>query len=145
MEQGFQPPVGFSRAQTVQILSNSLVLELVVLCMQYVEETEEEEQGTAAIEVDIVEVIVAGTFAALLYIPAMLVFAAAFHPQIISNLLRWLVVLYGGGARPRRGGQPLAPPTACLMERLFMVVNVRHLQGDGVPHGMFFSQYLWGL
>ena len=31
----YRGSVGFSRAQTVMILSNSVVLELVVLCLQY--------------------------------------------------------------------------------------------------------------
>ena len=71
----YRGTVGFSRAQTVMILSNSVVLELVVLCMQYtVEEVD-------TVEVDLVTVAASGTFAALICIPGMLVFAAAFHPQ----------------------------------------------------------------
>ena len=71
----YRGTVGFSRAQTVMILSNSVVLELVVLCMQYTVDT------TDIVDVDIVTIVASGTFAALVCIPGMLVFAAAFHPQ----------------------------------------------------------------
>ena len=62
-------------------LSDSVVLELVVLCLQYDTIGEAEADAADPIEIDVVEVIAAGTFAALFCIPGMLVFAAAFHPQ----------------------------------------------------------------
>ena len=71
----FRGTAGFSRAQTVQILSNSLVLEIVILCMQYIEE------DVVTVEVGLVEVVVAGTVAACICIPGMMLFAASFHPQ----------------------------------------------------------------
>ena len=42
------------------ILSNSVVLELVMLCMQFVVEEDD-----APIEIDIVTIVASGTFAAL--------------------------------------------------------------------------------
>ena len=48
-------------AQTVQILMNTLVMEIVVLCMQYSQEGE-------VLELNIVQVIVAGVVAALVYV-----------------------------------------------------------------------------
>ena len=47
-------------------------------------------------DVDLVTVFVSGAFAALICIPAMLIFAAAFHPQILWNLIMWLVPLIFG-------------------------------------------------
>ena len=49
---------GLSRAQTVQILANSLALEIVVLCMQYSESAE-------TISINLVTTFMAGLFAAL--------------------------------------------------------------------------------
>ena len=80
---------GMSRAQTVQILMNSIALEIVVLCMQYSE-------SSTTLTLNLVYVLVSGTFGALISIPAMTLFAAAFHPQIIVNLMRWLVPLICG-------------------------------------------------
>ena len=64
-----------------------MVLEVVVLCMQYTEDTE------TSLEVNIVSIAVAGTIAAAICIPGMLVFAAAFHPQILVNLAMWAIPL----------------------------------------------------
>ena len=90
----YRGAAGFSRAQTVQILSNSLVLELVVLCVQYAED--DSEDSTAKVEVNIVNIIVSGAVAALICIPGMMIFAAAFHPRIIINLLKWQARLIMG-------------------------------------------------
>ena len=49
---------GLSRAQTVQILANSLALEIVVLCMQYSESSE-------TLSINLVTIFMAGLFAAL--------------------------------------------------------------------------------
>ena len=70
-----------SRAQTVQILVNSMVLEIVVLCMQYAEASE-------TVELDFIYVASAGFVAAAITIPAMMVFAMAFAPQIFFNLAK---------------------------------------------------------
>ena len=55
--------------------------------MQYTEDTE------TSLEVNIVSIAVAGTIAAAICIPGMLVFAAAFHPQILVNLAMWAIPL----------------------------------------------------
>ena len=54
----FRGAGGLSRAQTVQVLANSLALEIVVLCMQYSESAED-------ISINLVSTFVAGLFAAL--------------------------------------------------------------------------------
>ena len=54
---------GLSRAQTVQILANSLALEIVVLCMQYSESAE-------TISINLVTIFMAGLFAALVRVVA---------------------------------------------------------------------------
>ena len=70
---------------------NSIALEIVVLCMQYSE-------SSTTLTLNLVYVLVSGTFGALICIPAMTLFAAAFHPQILVNLMRWLVPLICGWA-----------------------------------------------
>ena len=57
--------------------------------LQYTEDTSD------TVEVDLVTVITAGTFASLICIPGMLVFAAAFHPQALTHSRRLQRALRG--------------------------------------------------
>ena len=65
----------------MQVLANSLALELVVLCMQY-------SVSSDVLEINLVTIFMASLFAALVCIPSMTIFAAAFNPQIMVNLLK---------------------------------------------------------
>ena len=82
----FRGSLGFTRAQTVQILMNSLVLEIVVLCMQY--ESEDD-----VLTINLVQVIVAGVVAALICIPATILFMGLYNWQILINTAMWVVCL----------------------------------------------------
>ena len=86
---------GLSRAQTVQVLANSLALEIVVLCMQYSVSSE-------VLEINLVTTFMASLFAALVCIPSMTVFAAAFNPQIVVNLLKVVATCAGKAWRSRK-------------------------------------------
>jgi len=65
----------------VQVLANSLALELVVLCMQYSVSSE-------VLEINLVTIFMASLFAALVCVPSMTIFAAAFNPQIMVNFIK---------------------------------------------------------
>ena len=65
----------------MQVLANSLALELVVLCMQY-------SVSSDVLEINLVTIFMASLFAALVCIPSMTIFAAAFNPQIMVNFLK---------------------------------------------------------
>ena len=86
---------GLSRAQTVQVLANSLALEIVVLCMQYSVSSE-------VLEINLVTTVMASLFAALVCIPSMTIFAAAFNPQIVVNLLKVVATCPGKAWRSRK-------------------------------------------
>ena len=86
---------GLSRAQTVQVLANSLALEIVVLCMQYSVSSE-------VLEINLVTTFMASLFAALVCIPSMTIFAAAFNPQIVVNLLKLVTTCAGKAWRSRK-------------------------------------------
>ena len=86
---------GLSRAQTVQVLANSLALEIVVLCMQYSVSSE-------VLEINLVTTFMASLFAALVCIPSMTIFAAAFNPQIAVNFLKAVATCPGKAWRSRR-------------------------------------------
>ena len=86
---------GLSRAQTVQVLANSLALEIVVLCMQYSVSSE-------VLEINLVTTFMASLFAALVCIPSMTIFAAAFNPQIVVNLLKVVATCAGKAWRSRK-------------------------------------------
>lgn len=49
----YRGTTGFSRAQTVQILTNSLALELVVLCLQYTEDSSDASEASVSIDLAI--------------------------------------------------------------------------------------------
>lgn len=86
---------GLSRAQTVQVLANSLALELVVLCMQYSVSSE-------VLEINLVTIFMASLFAALVCIPSMTIFTAAFNPQIMVNFLKVVSTFPGNAWRSRK-------------------------------------------
>ena len=86
---------GLSRAQTVQVLANSLALEIVILCMQYSVSSE-------VLEINLVTTVTASLFAALVCIPSMTIFAAAFNPQIVVNLLKVVATCPGKAWRNRK-------------------------------------------
>lgn len=65
----------------MQVLANSLALELVVLCMQYSVSSE-------VLEINLVTIFMASLFAALVCVPSMTIFAAAFNPQIMVNFIK---------------------------------------------------------
>ncbi len=70
----FRGTSGYTRAQTTQILINSLALELVVLCMFY------SSPSDGPMVINPITIIVSGAMAAAICIPGMLVFAMCFHP-----------------------------------------------------------------
>ena len=74
---------GFTRAQTVMILINSLALEIVTLCMFY------SAPSDGPLVINPVSVVVGGVFAAAICIPAMLAFAWLYEPIIFVNVARW--------------------------------------------------------
>lgn len=82
----FRGTAGFSRAQTVQILMNSLALEIVVLCMQYTDSSKQQ-----SLSINLVQTFTAGFVSACITVPGMALFAAAFNWQIVYNFTRWLV------------------------------------------------------
>ena len=86
---------GLSRAQTVQVLANSLALEIVVLCMQY-------SVSSQVLEINLVTTFTAALFAALVAMPSMTLFAAAFSPQILTNFLRAATACPGKAWRSRK-------------------------------------------
>ena len=77
----FRGALGFTRAQSVQVLFNSLALELVLLCLEFSAETPGEIS-----EIELFGLLVSGVVAAAITIPSMLVFALAFTPQVAINL-----------------------------------------------------------
>ena len=93
----FRGQGSFTRAQTVQILMNSLVLEILVLCMQFDGPDDDCAvdvqllDGSCPIEINVVSVISSGIVAALITIPGMILFAALFQWQIFVNLGKCLL------------------------------------------------------
>ena len=93
----FRGQGSFTRAQTVQILMNSLVLEILVLCMQFDGPDDDCDvdvqllDGSCPIEINVVSVISSGIVAALITIPGMILFAALFQWQIFVNLGKCLL------------------------------------------------------
>jgi hypothetical protein len=104
----FRGTSGHSRAQTVQILLNSMALELVVLCMMYSAEDTSGEPVVinpvtvsakhtftaahalctdlrTAVRVALSQIVVSGAFAAAICIPGMLLFAACFNPFVSAR------------------------------------------------------------
>ena len=76
-------PSGYTRAQTVQVLLNSLALEIVVLCMFY------SSPDDGPLVINPVAIVISGTYAALIYIPGMIFFAWLFEPMIFVRVGRF--------------------------------------------------------
>ena len=74
--------LGYTRSQTVQVLSNSLALELVIVCMTFVPP----EPG-APLVIQPVVVVIHGLIAGLLCIPGMLLFAWLFDIDIVARII----------------------------------------------------------
>lgn len=83
----FKGTLGYSRAQTVQILLNSVALELVVLCMFY------SGPSSGPVVINPVKIFASGCLAALICIPGMLICAWLFTPVVFVRLLRALLLL----------------------------------------------------
>ena len=88
----FKGTLGFTRTQTVMVLLNSMALELVVLSMFY---SEPSGDGSSPLVINPVKIVVSGTIAASVCIPAVLVIAWLFSPmtlvRVAQKLLRLLV------------------------------------------------------
>lgn len=93
----YRGALGFTRAQTVQVLLNSLALELVVLCMQF-----SAAPPTDATAFDPIFLLSSGLLAAAITIPGMALFALAFTPQLLANLPADLAALVRRCWRARR-------------------------------------------
>ena len=85
---------GFTRAQTAQVLVNSLVIEIVVLCIFHSAPSE------GPMEINPAAVVIGGLVAAAICIPAMLLVALLFEPLVFVMLgrqlfkgLLWVLVL----------------------------------------------------
>ena len=85
---------GFTRAQTAQVLVNSLVIEIVVLCIFHSAPSE------GPMVINPTAVVIGGLVAAAICIPAMLLVALLFEPLVFVMLgrqlfkgLLWLLVL----------------------------------------------------
>ena len=84
----FRGTTGYTRAQTTQILINSLALELVVLCMMY------SAPSDGPMVLNPITIIVSGGVAAAICIPGMLVFAMCFHPGASAKRLARCVLCW---------------------------------------------------
>ena len=73
---------GFTRAQTCMILLNSLVLELVVVCLFY------SSDSGGPVVINPVRIVATGTLVALVSIPATALFAWLFLPAIFAATMR---------------------------------------------------------
>ena len=86
---------GYTRAQTVMILINGFAFELIMLCLTYPQPAAIPLNATSAtvapLVINPVTVVVSGTFAALIVIPAMLSFAWLYEPMIFVRLGQWVL------------------------------------------------------
>lgn len=82
----FRGSLGYTRAQTVQVLVNSLAIELIVLCMMY-------SAPSDVLVINPVKVVASGCVAALICIPGMLISAWLFTPVVFLRLARSLLRL----------------------------------------------------
>jgi len=80
---------GYTRAQTIMILMNSFAFELVMLCWFY-SPPEEEPAVDAFVTINIVGIVVGGTFAAMIVIPTMMIFSWLYEPIAFVRLALWL-------------------------------------------------------
>lgn len=89
---------GYTRAETIMVLMNSLALEIVVLCMFY-SMPSNDSSGPSPLVINPVQIAVNGTLCAIICIPAMLVLAWLFQPQAALIFLAWLARLVLLGPR----------------------------------------------
>ena len=76
---------GYTRAQTVMVLLNSLALEIVILCMFY------SAPSSGPMVVNPVKIVVNGALCACICIPVMVVFVLLFEPMQLLRMGIWLV------------------------------------------------------
>ena len=81
---------GYTRAQTVMVLINSFVFELVLLCLFYTPPAPSAD-GAPMLTINIVGIVIAGTYAAIITIPIMLTFAWLYEPLIFVRIGGWLL------------------------------------------------------
>jgi len=81
---------GFTRAQTVMVLLNSLAIELVVLCMFFSTSAEEAESGgrDATLVINPLAIVTGSAVSALVALPSMLACVALFRPITLA-VLAW--------------------------------------------------------
>ena len=79
----YRGAAGYTRAQTVQVLLNSLALEIVILCMFY------SAPSDGPLVINPVKIVVNGAFCAFICIPVMLIFAWLFQPMIFVRFGGW--------------------------------------------------------
>jgi hypothetical protein len=79
---------GLTRAQTVMVLLNSLVLEVVVLCMFYSSPSANPDPDAPSIVINPIKIVVAGSLCAVICIPAGLVITWLFEPMLLINELK---------------------------------------------------------
>ena len=77
---------GYTRAQTVMVLLNSVLLETIILCMWFAPAVSE-----GPMVINPVTVVISGTLSACIAIPGIVVFACLFKPYIFINFSRWLL------------------------------------------------------
>ena len=82
----YRGAAGYTRAQTVMVLVNSLALEIVVLCMFY------SAPSGGQMVVNPIKIVASGSLCAFICIPAMLVFVWCFTPIIFVRMTKWLLV-----------------------------------------------------
>lgn len=79
----FRGATGFTRAQTVQVLLNSICLELTVLCMCY-----SDPSGSGPMVINPIKIAVSGSLAAFICVPGMLIFSWCFAPAAFVSTSR---------------------------------------------------------
>jgi len=83
----FRGSPGYTRAQTVHILLNSLALELVILCMMY------SAPGDGPVVINPIRIISSGFVAALICMPGVIVFSWCFTPIAFVRFAKLLVLV----------------------------------------------------
>ena len=86
----FSGVAGYTRAQTVMVLLNSFAFELLMLCLFY-SAPEPREEGEPVVTINIVGILIAGTYASLITVPVMVSFAWLYDPIIFVRVGRWVL------------------------------------------------------
>ena len=81
----FRATGGYTRAQTVMVLVNSLALEITILCMFY------QAPSDGPLVINPVAIIVSGMTAAAICIPGMLILTWLFNPIIFLRVGKWML------------------------------------------------------